>query len=71
MRFSISAAVPLVFSFMFDAKADVWRTYVNSKFGTTAELPLRWRMEPPPVNGDGRAFTSPDGRARISISGRI
>lgn len=26
-------------------------------------------MEPPPANGDGRAFTSPDGRAKISVYG--
>jgi len=66
---SIAAVILLVFTFIFDVHAEAWRTYFNSRFGTTAQVPLNWHMEPPPVNGDGRRFTSPNGRAEISIYG--
>lgn len=48
---------------------DVWRTYHNARFGATAEVPASWRMQPPPENNDGRIFVSPDGRAKIIVSG--
>lgn len=51
------------------AGAETWRTYHNTRFGTTAEVPANWKMGPPPENNDGRAFSSPDGRAKIIISG--
>jgi hypothetical protein len=51
------------------AGAETWRTYHNTRFGTTAEVPASWKMGPPPENNDGRAFSSPDGRAAIIISG--
>lgn len=66
---SIAAVILLVFTFIFDVHAEAWRTYFNSRFGTTAQVPLNWHMEPPPANGDGRRFTSPNGRAKISIYG--
>ncbi|MCW5682090.1 MAG: hypothetical protein KF794_11660 [Xanthobacteraceae bacterium] len=48
-----------------------WRTYANPRFGTTADYPSQIfsRREPPPTNGDGQAFTSTDGSARLSIYG--
>ena len=51
------------------AQAGVWRTYHNTRFGTTADVPASWTMGPPPQNNDGRSFTSPDKRAEITISG--
>ncbi len=47
-----------------------WSRYKNERFGTSAEVPLHLfkLVEPPPVNGDGRAFTSQDG-AQLTISG--
>lgn len=51
------------------AGAETWRSYHNTRFGTTAEVPAIWKMGPPPENNDGRAFSSPDGRATIIISG--
>lgn len=51
------------------ASAGAWRTYVNERFGTTAEVPADWRAGEPPANGDGLAFTSPDGSATIIVSG--
>src|SRR3712207_486861 len=40
-----------------------WSRYTNERFGASAEVPLHvFRLvEPPPANGDGRAFTSQDG----------
>lgn len=52
-----------------DARAEAWRGYRNTRFGTTADVPASWTMKPPPQNNDGRAFVSPDGRAEIIISG--
>ena len=69
MRLSLPAAVVVVLSFLFDARAKSWRTYHNDRFGATAEVSANWNIQPPPANGDGRRFTSPDGRAKISIHG--
>ncbi len=51
------------------AHAESWRTYRNDRFGATADVPAGWRMGEAPENDDGRVFSSPDGRARITISG--
>jgi hypothetical protein len=50
--------------------ADSWSRYKNERFGTSAEVPLHVfkLVEPPPVNGDGRAFTSEDG-AQLTVLG--
>lgn len=53
------------------ARAAVWKTYHNDRFGTTADVPANWRAGPPPENDDGRAFTSPDGSAHLTISGGL
>jgi hypothetical protein len=52
-----------------DALADGWRSYHNDRFGTTADIPAAWRMQPPPENDDGRIFVSPDGRGEIIVNG--
>jgi serine/threonine-protein kinase len=49
--------------------AESWRSYHNDRFGTTADVPAGWKMEPPPANDDGRIFTSPDGRAELVVNG--
>jgi hypothetical protein len=48
-----------------------WVTYTNPRFGTTADYPadLFTVLDPPPENGDGQGFRTPDGRARLSIYG--
>ena len=48
-----------------------WTSYTNSRFGTTASVPPGWRAGPPPENNDGLVFTSPDGRAKLIISGML
>ncbi len=47
-----------------------WSRYQNERFGTSAEVPrhIFKLVEPPPVNGDGRAFTSRDG-SQLTVSG--
>ena len=51
------------------AFADGWRSYHNDRFGTTADVPAAWKMQPPPENDDGRIFVSPDGQAKIVVNG--
>jgi hypothetical protein len=46
-----------------------WKTYVNERFGTTADVPADWRAGEPPENGDGLRFTSPDGTASVAVFG--
>ena len=51
------------------ATAASWRAYHNDRFGATADVPTNWKPLPPPSNGDGLVFESPDGRATITVSG--
>ena len=51
------------------AFAGEWRRYHNARFGVSAEVPVDWRMGPPPENDDGRVFASPEGDAEIIVSG--
>jgi hypothetical protein len=51
------------------AQAAGWRSYHNDRFGTSADYPQGWVMGSAPENDDGRAFTSPDNKANITISG--
>jgi serine/threonine-protein kinase len=51
------------------ARAQSFRVYSNPRFGATAEVPSDWRADPPPENGDGLVFHSPDGQASLTISG--
>lgn len=68
------ALVALVLSAAFagsSAKTAGWMRYHNTRFGTTADVPKGWRVGAPPENNDGRVFTSPDGTAKIIISGSL
>jgi len=52
------------------AQAASWRAYHNPRFGVSARIPPGWtENRPGPANGDGAAFTSPDKRGTISVSG--
>ena len=53
------------------ADTGTWTSYHNTRFGTTADVPPGWRAGPPPENNDGLIFTSPDGAARLIISGML
>jgi hypothetical protein len=53
------------------AAAPQYRSYANPRFGTTADVPADWKSDPPPANGDGLRFNSPDKRASITVSGSL
>src|SRR5215831_17288985 len=67
---SLTAIALLAFAAVATA-APQYRTYVNARFGTTAEVPTDWKADPPPENGDGLRFRSPDQRASITVSGSL
>ncbi len=47
-----------------------WAVYTNERFGYRLVYPDRWfESEPETEEGDGRAFVTPDGRARIVVFG--
>ena len=53
------------------AAGQTYKRYVNERFGVTADRPADWRVGNEPENGDGLRFTSPDGKAFVSISGSL
>jgi hypothetical protein len=53
------------------AADEAYRTYRNERFGVSADVPRSWKAGRSPDNGDGLAFTSPDGTATITISGGL
>lgn len=59
----------VVSAFAGAASADELQLYVNGRFGASALVPKAWASLPPPENGDGLVFVSPDQRARITVSG--
>lgn len=52
------------------AGAAEWRAYENPRFGTYAEVPASFESEPPPENGDGQRFSTPDG-GTIAVYGSL
>jgi hypothetical protein len=46
-----------------------WYTYCNARFGQCAEIPPRFKSNPPPENGDGLVFRDTDGMS-ITVSAR-
>jgi hypothetical protein len=70
IRIFTIAILASVFSYAGVAK-ERWATYTNPRFGTTADYPagLFTVLDPPPENGDGQGFRTPDGRAHLSIYG--
>jgi len=43
--------------------------YANPRYGFTTLWPSSFRAQPPPENGDGQAWTSPDGQALLAAYG--
>jgi hypothetical protein len=43
--------------------------YLNSRFGFTVAIPDGFEAGEEPTNGDGNHFTSPDGRAKLTVYG--
>lgn len=71
VRGLLSIALLLAFSALSAAQAPQYRTYANERFGTTAEVPADWNADPPPENGDGLVFRSPDGHGSVTVSGSL
>ena len=46
-----------------------YNKYTNPRFGFTTIWPSAFRAQPPPEDGDGQAWTSPDGLVRLSAFG--
>lgn len=63
-------ALFLVFASL-PAAAEKYRSYTNERFGQTADVPASWHPDPPPTNGDGLIFRSPDGSASLTVSGSL
>ena len=62
VRIRITALAAVVVSTgMVPASAADWRPFANARFGFAVDVPAAYRVGPPPANGDGRQFTSPDG----------
>ncbi len=61
----------LVLAVIGPAAAQAWQTYVNERFGATADVPAGWQAGEPPANGDGLRFTSPDGSASVAVFGSL
>ena len=51
--------------------ASGWATYVNDRFGATADIPSSYKEGEAPANDDGRRFTSPEGDATIAVWGAL
>lgn len=64
-----TAALILALAVPAGAHAASFRTYVNERFGSTADVPEDWAPAEAPANGDGLRFVSPDGQAWIIVSG--
>jgi len=43
--------------------------YCNDRFQFCVKYPTRLRAEPPPINGDGQSWSSPDGAIQMSAWG--
>ena len=64
------AAAALLIAAASAAAAD-YRPYANARFGTAADVPAGWASDPPPENGDGLVFRSPDQTASVTVSGSL
>ncbi len=49
--------------------AEPVQTFIDPRFGFRSQVPARLVRQPPPENGDGREFTSPDGLQHVTCSG--
>jgi hypothetical protein len=49
---------------------ETWKTYFNSRFGTSIAYPSRFTPGRPPDNDDGQSFTADDG-AQLAVWGSL
>jgi hypothetical protein len=70
MRLAVlTAAAVAVFATCASADAS-YRTYTNARFGFTTSYPNGFAVQPPPVNGDGREWTTDHGRVSLAAYGQ-
>lgn len=50
--------------------SEIWKTYFNSRFGTSIAYPSRFKPGRPPDNDDGQSFTADDG-AQLAVWGSL
>jgi hypothetical protein len=53
------------------ASVQRWLPFHNDRYGFSVDIPGDFTASPPPENGDGRTFTSKDGRATILAYGHL
>lgn len=53
------------------AGAADWKTFRNDRFGFAVDIPSAFKPSPPPENGDGLQFTSPDGASTVAAYGHL
>ena len=70
MRLRLSLLTALLVCAGVAVAAQPWKRYGNDRFGVTADVPADWQAQPPPENGDGLTFLSPDGKASLAVYGR-
>src|ERR1700722_305003 len=70
MRLRLSLLAALLVCAGVAVAAQPWKRYGNDRFGVTADVPADWHAQPPPENGDGLTFLSPDGKASLAVYGR-
>lgn len=52
-------------------QSELWKVYINKRFGFRIEYPASLEAERPPENGDGQAFRSTDRKVRLVASGGL
>jgi hypothetical protein len=46
-----------------------WRHFESARFGFSVDIPSGFIAQPPPENGDGATFVSPDGTTELKVWG--
>ncbi|VAW20230.1 hypothetical protein MNBD_ALPHA12-1507 [hydrothermal vent metagenome] len=72
-RFFAALVVTVFFMpmmFVEPALSAPWKSYVNDRFGTSAQVPARgFIAQPVPANNDGRIWKAADGRGSFAVYG--
>ncbi|HMO29572.1 hypothetical protein [Enterovirga sp.] len=69
-RALITLAAIILLAAACEARAESWSTYVNDRFGATADYPARFSvLAEPPANNDGQRFFTADRRASLAVFG--
>ncbi len=61
--------LPLLFVISPALAESGWRHFESARFGFSVDIPAGFIEQPPPENGDGATFVSPDGTAELKVWG--